>query len=41
MCQNEKRLSFCHSDDRREEESRVRQVGVPEILRYALDDRML
>ena len=23
----------CHSDDRKEEESRIHQVGVPEILR--------
>ena len=30
----------CHSDDRREEESRVHKVGVTEILRYALDDKM-
>ena len=25
---------FCHSDDRREEESRWHKVDVPEILRY-------
>ena len=25
---------FCHSDDRREEESRWHKVGVSEILRY-------
>ena len=25
---------FCHSDDRREEESRRRKVDVSEILRY-------
>ena len=28
----------CHSDDRREEESREHPLCVPEILRYALDD---
>ena len=28
----------CHSDDRREEESRKHLVGVTEILRFALDD---
>ena len=29
---------YCHSDDRREEESREHQVGVIKILRFALDD---
>ena len=28
----------CHSDDRREEESRKRKVDVFEILRFALND---
>ena len=28
----------CHSDDRREEESRKHLMGVTEILRFALDD---
>jgi hypothetical protein len=32
-------LSFCHLDDYREEKSRVHQVSVTEILRYALDDK--
>ena len=31
----------CHSDDRREEESRKHKVGVTEILRFALDDMIL
>ena len=31
-------LIYCHSDDRREEESRVHKVSVTEILRFALDD---
>ena len=30
----------CHSDDRREEESRRHKVGVTEILRFALNDNM-
>ena len=30
---------LCHSDDRREEESRIHQVSATEILRFALDDR--
>ena len=29
-------MFLCHSDDRREEESRVHKVGVPEILRSTL-----
>jgi len=29
----------CHSE--RSEESRVHKVGVTEILRYALDDKMI
>ena len=33
-------LSFCHLDDYKEEKSRVHQVSVTEILRYApLDDK--
>ena len=32
-------ISNCHSDDRREEESRGHKVGVTEILRFALDDK--
>ena len=31
-------ILFCHSDDRREEESRKHKVDVLEILRFALDD---
>ena len=30
--------NICHSDDRREEESRVCPLYVPEILRFALDN---
>ena len=30
--------NLCHSDDRREEESRVHKVDVSEILRFALND---
>ena len=36
----EKQAAFCHSDDRREEESRKHKVDAPEILRYALDDNV-
>ena len=31
----------CHSDDRREEESRWHKVDVSEILRFALNDIVL
>ena len=38
-----KKASFgykkCHSDDRREEESRMHKVCVFEILRFALNDK--
>ena len=30
--------TICHSDDRREEESRMHKVVVTEILRFALND---
>ena len=44
-----KHLSFCHSDDQREEDELLRTCpknidgikDVSEILRFALDDRML
>ena len=31
--------NICHSDDRRKEESRLPPLYVPEILRFALDDK--
>ena len=31
-------FGICHSDDRREEDSRNHKVGVTEILRFALND---
>ena len=31
----------CHSDDRREEESRLHKVDAPEIVRFALNDNII
>ena len=31
--------NICHSDDRKKEESRIPPLYVPEILRFALDDK--
>ena len=34
-------IKKCHSDDRREEKSRIHLLGVYEILRFALNDNSL
>ena len=39
---DDKNTTSCHSDDRREEESRChKKLDVHEILRFALDDKTL